>query len=112
MKKECKKGNACDMKHDKATRGAANKAIHEEKIKVANAAKAATATGQKSDKPFKANQVHGINDNMSREEMAAAVASMQSKLAKAANASGTVYEPVAAEDSWQKTVNFLKTYLD
>ena len=29
-----------------------------------------------------------------------------------ANASGTVYEPVAAEDSWQKTVNFLKTYLD
>ena len=29
-----------------------------------------------------------------------------------ANASGTVYEPVAAEDSWQKTVNFLKAYLD
>ena len=29
-----------------------------------------------------------------------------------ANASGIVYEPVAAEDSWQKTVNFLKAYLD
>ena len=29
-----------------------------------------------------------------------------------ANASGTVYEPVAAEDSWQKTVNFLKAHLD
>ena len=29
-----------------------------------------------------------------------------------ANASGTVYEPVAAEDSWEKTVNFLKAYLD
>ena len=29
-----------------------------------------------------------------------------------ANASGTVYEPVAAEDSWEKTVKFLKTYLD
>ena len=28
------------------------------------------------------------------------------------NASGTVYEPVAAEDSWEKTVKFLKTYLD
>ena len=29
-----------------------------------------------------------------------------------ANASGTVYEPVAAEDSCEKTVNFLKAYLD
>jgi len=29
-----------------------------------------------------------------------------------ANASGTVYEPVAAEDSWNKTKNFLKEYLD
>ena len=29
-----------------------------------------------------------------------------------ANASGTVYEPVAAEDSWDKTVRFLKRYLD
>ena len=29
-----------------------------------------------------------------------------------ANASGTVYEPVAAEDSWEKTVNFLKAHLD
>ncbi len=29
-----------------------------------------------------------------------------------ANASGTVYEPVAAEDSWEKTVSFLKTHLD
>jgi carboxymethylenebutenolidase len=29
-----------------------------------------------------------------------------------ANASGTVYEPVAAEDSWEKTVKFLKAYLD
>ena len=29
-----------------------------------------------------------------------------------ANASGTVYEPVAAEDSWEKTVNFLKTHLN
>ena len=29
-----------------------------------------------------------------------------------ANASGTVYEPVAAEDSWKKTVNFLQTHLD
>ena len=29
-----------------------------------------------------------------------------------ANASGTAYETVAAEDSWQKTVNFLKAYLD
>ena len=28
-----------------------------------------------------------------------------------ANASGTVYEPVAAEDSWEKTVNFLKAHL-
>ena len=28
------------------------------------------------------------------------------------NASGTVYEPVAAEDSWEKTVNFLKIQLD
>ena len=29
-----------------------------------------------------------------------------------ANASGTVYEPVAAEDSWEKTVNFLKAHLN
>jgi carboxymethylenebutenolidase len=29
-----------------------------------------------------------------------------------ANASGIVYEPIAAEDSWEKTVNFLKAYLD
>ena len=29
-----------------------------------------------------------------------------------ANASGTVYEPVAAEDSWEKTVKFLKRYLN
>ena len=29
-----------------------------------------------------------------------------------ANASGVVYEPVAAEDSWEKTVNFLKAHLD
>jgi len=29
-----------------------------------------------------------------------------------ANASGVAYEPVAAEDSWQKTVNFLKAHLD
>jgi len=29
-----------------------------------------------------------------------------------ANASGTVYEPVAAEDSWEKTVDFLRTHLD
>ena len=29
-----------------------------------------------------------------------------------ANASGTVYEPVAAEDSWEKTVSFLKAHLD
>ena len=29
-----------------------------------------------------------------------------------ANASGIAYEPVAAEDSWQKTVNFLKAHLD
>ena len=29
-----------------------------------------------------------------------------------ANASGIVYEPVAAEDSWVKTVDFLKTHLD
>ena len=29
-----------------------------------------------------------------------------------ANASGTVYEPVAAEDSWGKTVNFLRNHLD
>ena len=29
-----------------------------------------------------------------------------------ANASGTVYEPVAAEDSWEKTASFLKTHLD
>ena len=28
-----------------------------------------------------------------------------------ANASGTVYEPVAAEDSWSKTTKFLKKYL-
>ena len=28
-----------------------------------------------------------------------------------ANASGVVYEPVAAEDSWEKTVNFLKAHL-
>ncbi|SVE35492.1 uncharacterized protein METZ01_LOCUS488346, partial [marine metagenome] len=28
-----------------------------------------------------------------------------------ANASGTVYEPVAAEDSWRKTVIFLENYL-
>ncbi len=29
-----------------------------------------------------------------------------------ANASGTAYETVAAEDSWEKTVNFLKTHLN
>ena len=29
-----------------------------------------------------------------------------------ANASGTVYEPVAAEDSWEKTVKFLQAYLN
>jgi len=29
-----------------------------------------------------------------------------------ANASGTVYEPVAAEDSWEKTISFLSSYLD
>jgi carboxymethylenebutenolidase len=29
-----------------------------------------------------------------------------------ANASGVAYEPVAAEDSWEKTVKFLKAYLD
>jgi carboxymethylenebutenolidase len=29
-----------------------------------------------------------------------------------ANASGTAYEPVAAEDSWQKTVRFLAEHLD
>ena len=29
-----------------------------------------------------------------------------------ANASGVAYEPVAAEDSWKKTVNFLKAHLD
>lgn len=29
-----------------------------------------------------------------------------------ANASGTVYEPVAAEDSWEKTISFLRSYLD
>ena len=29
-----------------------------------------------------------------------------------ANASGTVYEPVAAEDSWEKTVSFLRNHLD
>ena len=29
-----------------------------------------------------------------------------------ANASGTVYEPIAAEDSWEKTVNFLKLHLN
>lgn len=29
-----------------------------------------------------------------------------------ANASGTAYEPVAAEDSWKKTVNFLAAHLD
>ena len=29
-----------------------------------------------------------------------------------ANASGVAYEPVAAEDSWAKTVKFLKIYLD
>ena len=29
-----------------------------------------------------------------------------------ANASGTAYEPVAAEDSWQKTIRFLAEHLD
>ena len=29
-----------------------------------------------------------------------------------ANASGTVYEPVAAQDSWEKTARFLNAYLD
>ena len=29
-----------------------------------------------------------------------------------ANASGVAYEPVAAENSWEKTVNFLKAHLD
>ena len=29
-----------------------------------------------------------------------------------ANASGTVYEPVAAENSWEKTISFLSSYLD
>ena len=29
-----------------------------------------------------------------------------------ANASGTVYEPIAAEDPWGKTVNFLRNHLD
>lgn len=29
-----------------------------------------------------------------------------------ANASGIVYEPIAAEDSWEKTVDFLRTHLD